>query len=117
MTRRKTGPDRATADMVLRRDRHRCRRCGGAGQQIHHRRPRGMGGTRDPLINSPSNLVLLCQACHAWIEGHRTDAARDGWLLSRLTSSSPASVPIVTGGLPVWLGDDGDTSPTSSKEN
>jgi hypothetical protein len=52
---------------------------------IHHRRPRGMGGTRNPEINSPTNLMYLCGSgttgCHGWIESNRNDARVLGYLL------------------------------------
>lgn len=109
MSRRKTGPDQATVDLVRARDGDQCRRCHREYQQIHHRKPRGMGGTRDPLINSPSNLVCVCQTCHQWIETHRVDALRDGWLVSQW--GDPASTPIVINHLPVWLSPDGLSHP------
>lgn len=111
MSRRKTGPDKATVDLVRQRDRDQCRRCHGNGEQIHHRRPRGMGGTRDPLINATSNLVLLCSACHLHVETHRTEAFNDGWLVSQHSSRLPSAIPLVVHGLPVWLDDNGNTHP------
>lgn len=113
--RRRTGPDRATVELVRWRDRDRCRRCGAAGEQIHHRRPRGAGGTKDPAINATGNLVLVCQECHLWIETHRTDAMAQGWLVSRY-GPGPASIPITVRGLPLWLDDHGKTHPEISKE-
>jgi len=89
-----TGPDLATRQLVADRDMRRCVRCGGPGQQIHHRKPRGMGGTSDPAINSPANLVLLCLDCHAYIESHRAEACADGWLVGR--EADPEMVPVVS---------------------
>lgn len=109
MRRRKTGPDLATVELVRWRDRDACRRCPRAGEQIHHRKPRGMGGTRDPRINCPENLILLCSECHAWIESHRADSIADGWLVSKW--ADPAAVPLVLHGLPVWLARDGHAYP------
>jgi 5-methylcytosine-specific restriction protein A len=77
------------------RDAGRCRRCGAIGHQIHHRRPRGMGGTSDPLINNPSNLVLLCQPCHAEVESAREQAYDSGWLLRHASLELPSEVPLV----------------------
>lgn len=118
MTRR-TGPDRATREQVWWRDRDRCVMCGKSTRQIHHRRPRGMGGTRDPLVNDPSNLLLLCGSgttgCHGWVESHRAEALRDGWLVSKW--GDPAAVPISVGHRAIWLGHDGKTYPEiSTKE-
>ena len=109
MRRRKTGPDLATVELVRWRDRDTCRRCPRAGEQIHHRKPRGMGGTRDPRINCPSNLVLLCSADHLWVETHRAQARDEGWLVSQW--QDPARVPIVVGGRPTWLAEDGKAYP------
>ena len=90
--------------LVIERDGHACRRCGtslpaGRGGSVHHRIPRGMGGTRWEGIHSPALLVLLCgdgtTGCHGWIERHRAAALRLGWLLSRqLFGIDPADVPM-----------------------
>jgi 5-methylcytosine-specific restriction protein A len=75
--------------LVRGRDKHACARCGtacppGTGS-LHHRRPRGAGGSRSPLTNDPANLVLLCgtgtTGCHGLLESHRTTAYAAGWLL------------------------------------
>ena len=46
---------------VYARDRGRCFRCTHPVQirEVHHRQPRGMGGTRLASSTSPANLVLL----------------------------------------------------------
>lgn len=45
-----------------------------------------MGGTRSAWINEPPNLLLLCGSgttgCHGWVESHRDDARRDGFLVA-----------------------------------
>ncbi|WP_374193334.1 HNH endonuclease signature motif containing protein [Mycolicibacterium sp. S2-37] len=58
-----------------------CERCTMEGHEIHHRRPRGMGGSKDPLTNTAANGVLLCRSCHRWIELNRTAALEFGWLV------------------------------------
>lgn len=77
---------------------------------IHHRRARGMGGSRDPQTSHPSNGLLLCGSgvtgCHGWVESHRSAARADGYLLE--SWQDPATTPIR---LPlsaelVWLGTD-----------
>lgn len=90
---RATGPDLRTRQAVIDRDQRRCVRCGEPMAHIHHRRPRGMGGSRDPLTNRTANLVCLCPGCHDWIERHRADAYRDGWLVHRW--DDPAEVAIL----------------------
>ena len=94
---RRTGPSKDTRYAVVTRSRGRCERCGRGGdfwlgQDIHHRKPRRMGGTRDPEINSTANLVLLCRACHDDVESHRTQGAKDGWILS--ARQEPSMVPV-----------------------
>lgn len=95
-----TGPSKATREKVWERDHGRCKRCGRQiGQftifSIHHRTPRGMGGTRGALINEPANLALLCGSgttgCHGFIESHRDLAYRMGYLVHR--GQNPADVP------------------------
>lgn len=76
------------------RDDARCARCGadladtGWGYSLHHRKPRGMGGTKDPRSNDPRNLIHLCGSgttgCHGHVESHRTQAYETGWLLRDL---------------------------------
>ena len=80
---RDTGPNLATRQLVIDRAQRRCERCRDWGSQIHHRKPRGMGGTRNPQINAPSNLVFLCFDCHEWIERNRDAARMSGWLVPR----------------------------------
>lgn len=84
-----TGPTPSVRLDVMSRNGSYCLRCNTqAGEQIHHRKPRGMGGTRDPKINDHTNLVFICQECHQHIESHRTDSYREGWLVAR--NASPA---------------------------
>ena len=116
---RPTGPSIETREQVRWRDRDRCRRCGKPTWQIHHRKPRGMGGTRDPLINSPANLVLLCGSgttgCHGWVESHRTEAREQGWLVSQ--HADPRYQPIDHQGRLTFLTEGGKTVPeTTTKE-
>lgn len=88
-----TGPNPKTRLQVWTRDEGRCVRCGryvGVAYReasIHHRRPRGMGGTQRIDTNQPQNLILLCGSgttgCHAWVEQHRTKATLYGFLVSQ----------------------------------
>jgi 5-methylcytosine-specific restriction endonuclease McrA len=51
-------------EAVLRRDKYKCLECGkpcrSAEADVHHLLPRSAGGT-----DEPSNLVTLCDGCHA----------------------------------------------------
>lgn len=91
-----TGPDSGIRAMIWGRCGGRCEICGrdvNTGMvSIHHRKPRRMGGTSDPLINDPSNLMLVCGSgttgCHGKIESNRTAAYQDGYLLHSGQDSS-----------------------------
>lgn len=117
---RQTGPTAATVALVWERDNGSCLRCGrglrfegrGVEWSLHHRAPRGMGGTRQPWINKPGNLVTLCGSgvtgCHGWVEANRGQATEQGWLVSRLSVKIPVLVPVVDlDGIEWWLSDYG----------
>lgn len=107
--------DIRTRAAVIVRDSGKCFRCGRqvaicdgeeykglpvihrVGQfSIHHRYPRGMGGSSNPEINSTANLMVLCgtgtTGCHGWVEAHRGQAREDGLLLHgiELPGTNPA---------------------------
>lgn len=77
------------------RDGERCFRCRmplrwherGFAWSMHHRKPRGMGSSTAPEINSAPNALTLCghattpNGCHRWAETHRTDALEQGYLI------------------------------------
>ncbi|MFF5261302.1 HNH endonuclease [Actinomadura viridis] len=62
--------------LVMERDGYACFCCGnpltGQPHSLQHRRARGMGGSSDPLIHSPANLILLAGSgitgCHGRVE-------------------------------------------------
>lgn len=83
---------KSVRETVLERDLHACVRCGlyitpFGEYSIHHRRPRGMGGSKRPSTNSPANLLTLCgtgtTGCHGYIESHREQALEAGYLLTQ----------------------------------
>jgi 5-methylcytosine-specific restriction endonuclease McrA len=49
--------------------------CTGTADHVHHVIPRSSG--RD---DSPSNLLDLCHACHAWVHAHPAESRRAGLL-------------------------------------
>lgn len=84
---------------LLLRAGNRCERCGGrldtwSGMSVHHRRPRGMGGTRRP--DTMANLLVLCGSgttgCHGEVEANRFWARGAGLLVSQ--QRDPADVPV-----------------------
>lgn len=110
------GPSPATRETVLARDLYSCVRCGMyVGPfgvfSIHHRRPRGMGGSRLPDTNLPANLITLCgtgvTGCHGWVEQHRLQARGCGYLLWQ--GADPELVPVATHRGVIRLLNDGST--------
>lgn len=109
--------------IVLSRDESACFRCGsgirarmrGLDWSIHHRRPRGAGGSRLPWVNRPANLLTLCGSgvtgCHGWVESNRDRAREEGFLVPLNGLALPADVMVrhhMWG--PALLGDDGSLS-------
>lgn len=115
---RETGFLPTVVDLIWRRDRGCCARCGrglvferrGVDWAIHHRCPRGAGGVgkRAAWVNGAANGVVLCTGCHEWVESNRKLARADGWLLSRLgvDRASDVAIPHALHGL-VWIDDEG----------
>lgn len=113
-----TGPDRTTRELVLERDDYSCFCCGlpllGEPFSLQHRVARGMGGSSDPLINSPANLILLWGSavtnCHARVENrYAADRIAGYWLRS---DQVPAETPVLHWRYgPVLLGHDGSITP------
>ena len=118
MKRRYTGPAARTLDALRERCDLRCERCaipffGTNAGDPHHRRPRGMGGSKDNGTNRLANLVALCRRCHDDIESNRARALVEGWLVPQ--GKDPAKVPVwsrLHGGW-VLLSDDGSITPAT----
>lgn len=62
------------------------------GAQIHHRRPRGMGGTKQRESGNAANGLLLHPSCHERVERNRSAALAAGWLVPQ--HADPAEVPV-----------------------
>jgi 5-methylcytosine-specific restriction endonuclease McrA len=102
-----TGPNEYVVNAALERANHCCERCGRPRpEQIHHRKPRGAGGTSDPKINVLSNLLVLCSACHVEVESDRAVAYEQGWLVRRNADPAKTRVWLAFRGFS-WLSDDG----------
>lgn len=97
---------------VLKRDSSLCVMCGAGADEVHHRRPRGIGGTRDPLVAyGMGNLVSLCRDCHSGAESQRAKARDLGWLIPH-GEADPERTPVLHWRLgPVLLGHDGGITP------
>jgi 5-methylcytosine-specific restriction enzyme A len=108
-----TGFGRDVRQLVMARSGGLCDRCGNyhTRTELHHRRPRKMGGTQRPETNTASAALLLCAPCHAVTESNRTEAYEYGWLVHDYAGSPPPSrVPVVRRGRWVYLGDDGSVN-------
>lgn len=105
--RRYTGPSAATLLLLEDRSRGRCELCGEAAVHTHHRRPRGMGSSRDEATNAPSNLLRLCAACHTNVESRRAEAFGFGWLVSQYMDPGDVAVLVGRGSRWVHLSDAG----------
>ncbi|GAA4626711.1 hypothetical protein GCM10023196_036060 [Actinoallomurus vinaceus] len=113
---RHTGPDRVTRELVLERDHYSCAHCGRSvlygPYSLQHRVARGMGGTTDPAINRPSNLVTLCGSatspggCHLACEERDPAMRKLGFWVKR--GINPADIPVAHAAYGwVFLMDDG----------
>jgi hypothetical protein len=93
--------------LVMERDSYTCLATGGRAADVHHRVPRGMGGTADPRIAfGLANLVSLTRAAHDL--AHKADnpeMAVRGFRLERW--QDPALEPLLLfgehGGATAWL--------------
>lgn len=85
-------PSPALRKLILRRAGDLCEMCQGVGAQIHHRRPRGSGGSRRADTNTAPNLILLCLRCHMWVESNRSASYEAGLLLHM--NVNPETVPV-----------------------
>lgn len=110
---RNTDISNGVRQLVHARAAMRCEACGRnvswGGRQVHHRRPRQMGGSRRADTNMPANLLLLCTDCHNGVESHRADAYNRGLLLRTDDSPSLVAVEHAVHGW-VYLLDDGSVS-------
>jgi len=97
---------------VLARAFYRCERCGGGatafGFSVHHRLPRGMGGSKNANLHKSANLIVLCgsgvDGCHGWVESNRDEARAKGYLLYRIDNAS--EIPFIDIDEIAWLIDD-----------
>ena len=79
------------------------------GGEIQHIVARGMGGSRDPVKQSPANGALLCREAHMLCEARDRDMLGMGFWLPQGTD--PRLEPMMLhgrdGGLLVWRSTDG----------
>lgn len=110
-------PEKSRNAVMVRSNEGLCEVCGAQGTNTHHRRPRGLGGSKDPATNLPSNLVRLCGSgitgCHGWIESNRAHAYHLGLLVH--LGHDPAAVPVMLRAHGwVLLNNDGSVTPVNN---
>jgi 5-methylcytosine-specific restriction protein A len=66
--------------------------CDLTATDIHHRRPRGMGGTKRSESNLASNSLNCCRKCHLRCEAMRNWARENGFVIWQ--SDDPAKTPV-----------------------
>lgn len=117
--RRYTGPTAETVLIVGCRAGWLCEICESWDDcQVHHRRPRAMGGSRREDTNSPANLLLLCADCHRNTESRRGEALNNGWLVRQADSPAQIAVLVDNGSRWVYLTSTGEYSDNPpDKEN
>lgn len=112
----------AVRKVCWKRDAGRCVKCGATlwpSYSLHHRRARGMGGSRRLDTNGPANLIYLCghgtspDGCHAWVESKRTEAYLCGLLVHQ--AHNPADVAVLTWRGWLMLTDDGGYVPQEAR--
>ena len=65
-----------------------CVFCGAtSGLQIHHRRIKGMGGSRGGHVDCPCNLVVLCRLCHDEAHNDRLWSEALGYVIPRFVEA------------------------------
>jgi 5-methylcytosine-specific restriction enzyme A len=88
----------ADRDLVHGRSSGTCEICGSAAAvDIHHRTGRQMGGSREPWVNRPGNLIHACRICHDKVtntRGFRALHENNGWLVRR-GITLPRDVPVL----------------------
>lgn len=106
---RATGFTPKVRQVIVERSSGRCEvmaeGCTFTATAIHHRRPRGMGGSRRPDTNRASNGLATCDSCHRRVESLRDESRSRGWLV--MQNQPPAGVPVVYRGQRTLLLDDG----------
>lgn len=89
----------AAKKAAFERDHGKCRRCGRQATDVHHRKVRGMGGTKNAETNfGLDNLVCLCRDCHNYIHHNPRESYELGWLVHSWDDPSKVSV-LSPGGL------------------
>ena len=103
--------------VIRTRAQDKCELCGTrcTDGQIHHRKPRGMGGTKNQASRSISNGLYVHFRCHHMIEMNRAKALENGWLIRQ--SGDPELEPVRLHSGWVVLNPDGSVSPSQKYQS
>jgi 5-methylcytosine-specific restriction enzyme A len=86
---------------ALSRDGGKCQRCLRPAVDVHHRKPKQMGGTGNADTNfGAANLVSLCRPCHNCIHANPAESYQQGWLVH--SWQDPADVPLKNPDVPLF---------------
>lgn len=100
----------AVREIVQLRSMGMCEACGrglSTGAEIHHRLPRGMGGSHLALKGRASNALRLCTDCHRFCETNDPVVYVNGWKLRHGQIPTDVAVLLSTPyGKGWWLLDD-----------
>lgn len=86
-------------NLILTRTQSKCDLCGifTDSGQFHHRRPRGMGGSKRGDTGGPENALYLHQGCHEKVERDRKKSYINGWLVPQVHSPAAVAVKLWNG--------------------
>lgn len=102
-----TGFTQTVRRIIRKRAGGRCERCDWyRGRHIHHRRVKGIGGSKQESTSKASNGLLLCPACHTQVHHNPQSSFKNGWLVSQW--ADPAEVSVLYRGERVLLDDLGN---------
>lgn len=94
VTKRSTGFPPKVRALVADRAAGVCEKCGCAvATQLHHRRPKAIGGSRLADTNSSENAIACCEPCHSEIHAKPDWSKVHGWLVRQ--GQSPAAIPVL----------------------
>lgn len=77
-------PSNRIKGLIRRRDDGICWHCGCEETTIHHRKNRGMGGSKPEISDRPSNLLTICPEYNGLMESDVNayrEATENGWKL------------------------------------
>lgn len=84
--------------VVRGRDKDTCVKCRHRkpSLDVHHRKPKQMGGADALTTYGLANLISLCRNCHSWVHQHPAEAMELGLMLSQ--SADPEKEYVFVGG-------------------